>query len=257
MKKIIIIIFFITFNCFGKDKLPETILVGLPEYAYPPYIILEPEYSGLMLEPFLIITERMGVKVSFYTSPTIRIQKMIEKGELDAVFRSKKWISNPDDFLWTDKLMDLEDVLISDIKYSYEFKNLYELTYFVIHAHHGYGYPTLQPYFENDSMIRYDYKSEYLILKSLIDTQMTAKHGCVMNSNVAKWIIGKNKELQGRFYISKAVIDSNPYQIQLFNTSANKAYVARFNVELQKMKESGELQGIIDKYFINNYLSPD
>ena len=243
MKKFVL---FILCCCLGVFDIlgSEIIVFNTTPKGYPPYMIKEAgkKESGIMVEVLQIIATKHGYILETKGIPTKRVEKLLKIGDLDATARAKEWVSNPENYEFTDVIVRARDVLFSLKKTPITFRSIEDLFDKDIGTHLGYKYPMLKTYFKDNRIRRNDTANGTAMLNMVLKERTDA---AVMNELVAKWIISKNK-WQEKFVISSKEVGGFDYRI-MFNKKWN-SFVKKFNQELTLMRQNGELEKIISKY---------
>ena len=243
MKKFVL---FILCCCLGVVDIlgSEIIVFNTTPKGYPPYMIKEvgKKESGIMVEVLQIIATKHGYILETKGIPTKRVEKLLKIGDLDATARAKEWVSNPENYEFTDVIVRARDVLFSLKKTPITFRSIEDLFDKDIGTHLGYKYPMLKTYFKDNRIRRNDTANGTAMLNMVLKERTDA---AVMNELVAKWIISKNK-WQEKFVISSKEVGGFDYRI-MFNKKWN-SFVKKFNQELTLMRQNGELEKIISKY---------
>ena len=243
MKRLVL---FILCCCIGAVDIfgSEIIVFNTTPKGSPPYMIKEAgkKESGIMVEVLQIIATKHGYILETKGVPTKRVEKLLKIGDLDATARAKEWVSNPENYEFTDVIVRARDVLFSLKKTPITFRSIEDLFDKDIGTHLGYKYPMLKTYFKDNRIRRNDTANGTAMLNMVLKERTDA---AVMNELVAKWIISKNK-WQEKFVISSKEVGGFDYRI-MFNKKW-RSFVQKFNEELTLMKQNGELEKIISKY---------
>jgi polar amino acid transport system substrate-binding protein len=239
-------VLFILCCCLGVFDIlgSEIIVFNTTPKGYPPYMIKEAgkKESGIMVEVLQIIATKHGYILETKGIPTKRVEKLLKIGDLDATARAKEWVSNPENYEFTDVIVRARDVLFSLKKTPITFRSIEDLFDKDIGTHLGYKYPMLKTYFKDNRIRRNDTANGTAMLNMVLKERTDA---AVMNELVAKWIISQNK-WQEKFIISTKEVGGFDYRI-MFNKKW-KSFVKKFNQELTLMRQNGELEKIISKY---------
>ncbi|WDD97082.1 substrate-binding periplasmic protein [Thalassomonas actiniarum] len=219
--------------------------IGLPEDGYAPFIILKDNKpKGILIEPLQLAAEKLGITLKYTYMPEKRSVDMLDKYQIDARMESRRWVDNPGDYLWSEAIADLEDVLVyhRDAKPGFDPDQALDGAHIVTHL--GYSYPDLQPLFEQGVIFRQDFSSEFAMLSTLVRLVEGVNRTAVMNKQVALWLIKSSPKLQNRFVFSRRIVGSAPLQFQFAKTDRLSAMVKELNRELKKLKADGSLEAI-------------
>ncbi len=238
-----LVLFFLCCS-LGATLGSEIILFNMSPKGYPPYMIKEAgkQPRGIMIETLQFIASKHGYKVKIDSIPRKRVVLRLNSGKLDATPRAKEWVSNPENFEFTDSIIRVRDVLFSLQESPLKFEEIEDLFGKEIGTHLGYKYPMLTTYFKNNRILRNDTISENAILEMLIRKRTEA---AIVNEIVGKWLIKKN-HWKDKFVISKKDVGGFDYRIMF--AKRWRSFVHKFNKELLLMKRNGMLEKIMSKY---------
>lgn len=219
--------------------------VGIPVEGYAPFIIMNNNQpSGILIESLELAAKNLAIEIDYVFVPEKRSNNMLKKYLIDARMESKLWVDNPENYLWSEPVTILEDVLVFHRASAADFESEQGLTGTQIITHLGYSYPGLQPMFEQGIIFRQDFSSEIEMLTTLARPVSGVNRAAVMNKQVAMWLIKSTPKLQNRFLFSKHIVGSAPLQFQFAKTDELTKTVAHLNIELKKLKKSGALAAI-------------
>lgn len=236
---------FVSLNVIGEEK---TLRVGIPTDGYPPFIIHQGDsVTGILIEPLALATAKRGISLQFHFLPEKRSQVLLDNHGIDARMESPQWIDNPDDYLWSEAITQLDDVFVYKKGTPNHYESDEQLQGAEIITHLGYGYPTLQPLFDAEQAIRIDYVGETQMLKGLLRTEKQDKRAAVMSKDVAKWLIKSDPRLQNQFAFSQRVIGSAPLMLQFRNDDAIAELLDGINRDLKQFKSDGTIERIIEQ----------
>ncbi len=223
----------------------DPITLNISEGGYPPYMINNKteKTSGIIVDVLKVIANKYDRLINYVEIPKNRVESRILAGTLDATPNAKEWVSNQDDFIFTDVIIGAKDVLFSPSHTPINYTQPCDLKGKMIGINLGYYYPRLQPFIDDGKIQTTAATSELLMLKK---TLRHRSQGTVVNELVGKWIIKNDSSMQGKFYISKEAINSYGYRI-MFNKKW-QSFVSIFNKELAIMKANGDLLKIIMQY---------
>ena len=229
------------------DAADRYLRLGVPPHGWPPYIIVDQDQTtGIAIEVITRIGAQYGYAVVIDHYPEKRAHLMVVQGAIDAWFDAKEWCLDPQRFLWTDALIESEDRLICRKNRPVTFQRIEDLFGKTIGTHLGYFYPRLDPYFENERIVRADTQSEAAMLKMLALGRTDA---AVVNQLVALWIIKTEPDLQvSDFRFCERVVDRAGYRIMFTRQHDWRPFIHDFNSELKAMKQDGRLNRIIGAY---------
>mgnify|MGYP000473965320 CR=1 FL=1 len=243
IKIFLLLTFFLTsFLSLRAEEIKFNIGVG----GYPPYMIVQKDKppKGIMVEVLQVIASKYGHTLKIYKVPRKRVDVMMYSGKLDATPRAKEWNSRPDDFIFTNPIINFKDVLFSSSTNPLKFEKISDLYGKNLSTHLGYKYPILKKHFQNKKINRYDYNSEESMMEKVLFSKGRF-NAAVLNEMVGLWII-KNRNWEDKFIVSKKHLASVGYRIMF--DKRWKDFVKQFNRELETMKQNKQLDSIINKY---------
>lgn len=212
--------------------------------GYPPYLIVhQNQPSGIMWDVVSVVARRLGYTVIAEQIPRKRVDQMLLEGYIDGTPRAREWADDPEQFLFTDPVVDIEEVFFVPAQSGFSYESPDDLVSKTIVTHLGYRYPLLEPYFEEGRIRRFDVSRDKDMFTFVL-------HGdrfdaAVADRLVGKWIL-RNEELRQHFDITSESISN--YGFRLMLRKDWHSFANRFNEELAKMKENGELDAILANY---------
>ncbi|KPP97616.1 ABC transporter substrate-binding protein [Marinobacter sp. HL-58] len=212
--------------------------------GYPPYLISENgRQSGIMWDVVTKIASRLDYRVVPEKIPRKRVDQMLAEGYIDATTRAKEWTDNPDDYAFTDPVVDIEEVLFVPKDSDLEFETPEDLFSHTLVTHLGYHYPALQPHFESGKIRRFDVSRD----KDMFDYVL---HGDDMDAAVADRLVGRwilmKENMQTEFRSTPETLSEYGFRVMLRKDWED--FAEDFNHELETMRESGELDEILSNY---------
>ncbi|WP_281557028.1 transporter substrate-binding domain-containing protein [Thalassomonas sp. RHCl1] len=240
------LLFMLSFSSFALAE--KFLSIGLPQEGYAPFIIVsDNKPRGILIEPLQLAAEKLGLSLKYVYMPEKRSVDMLNRYQIDARMESALWVSNPGDYLWSEAITQLEDVLVYHKDAWPGFDPDKKLAGAHIITHLGYSYPDLQPLFDQGILYRQDFSTEYDMLSTLVRLVEGVNRTAVMNKQVAMWLIKSSPKLQNRFEFSQRIVGSAPLQFQFAKTERLVGIIKDINVELKKLKASGSVQAIADR----------
>ena len=225
----------------------RTIVMASPPQGWPPFIIIAPDPQknrGIMLDVLREAMKASGHDLTLALYPEKRSRLMLKEGGIDAYAKAKEWVDNPGLYLWTDPVLTITDTVV--FRKSGRLPIPTSLDGLHLGVVHGFVYPTLEPLFQQGTILRH---TAMTTANLLLMVQRGHIDGAVTNRHVAEWIIKNNAELSAEaFAFGKTPIASAPYRFAFPKTEGNELFIAQFNRELAAMKQDGRLKTIMDKY---------
>lgn len=222
----------------------RTLHFNVSPNGYPPYLIVDgQEPSGIMWDVVTLIAERIGYKIVPEQIPRKRVDEMLLKGYIDGTSRAIEWTDDPDQFLFTDPIVAVEEVIFiptgSDLTYETP-EDLFSQT---LVTHLGYSYPALEPYFQSGEIKRFDVSRD----RDMFSFALHGKHfdAAIADRLVGQWIL-RNEGWRKDFRISQESLSNYGFRLMLRKDWAEFARL--FNAELANIRANGELDAILSRY---------
>lgn len=212
--------------------------------GYPPYLIVDQKNpSGIMWDVVSAVAQRMGYTVIAEQIPRKRVDEMILQGYVDGTPRAREWADDPEQFLFTDPVVDIDEVFFVPAGSGFSYESPEDLISKTVVTHLGYRYPLLEPYFAEGKIRRFDVSRDRDMFTFVL-------HGdrfdaAVADRLVGKWIL-RNEGLRESFDIASQSISH--YGLRLMLRKDWESFATNFNKELAQMKENGELDAILANY---------
>lgn len=230
----------------SKGGMPpgKTLKLNVSPSGYPPYLIVNGDnYSGIIWDVVNRVAERAGFSVSAVRVPRKRVDNLLMEGYLDATPRAREWTADPDRFLFTDPVVNVEEVFFSTNGSPFRYDGPESLEGKTLVTHLGYRYPAVQELFNADQAHRFDVSRDrdmfrYLLYSDKFDA-------AIADRLVGQWIL-LSEGLQGQFRMSDDNISQYGFRLMLRKDWENFARL--FNQELQALKANGELEEILSRY---------
>ncbi|WP_297795029.1 transporter substrate-binding domain-containing protein [uncultured Marinobacter sp.] len=222
----------------------KTLHFNVSPNGYPPYLIVEGQQpSGIMWDVVTLIAERIGYEVVPEQIPRKRVDEMLLTGYIDATSRAVEWTDNPEQFLFTDAIVEVEEVVFiptdSDLTYQTP-EDLFSQT---VVTHLGYLYPLMEPHFQSGAIKRFDVSRD----RDMFAFLLHGEHfdAAIADRLVGQWIL-RNEGWRKDFRISKESLSNYGFRLMLRKDQEN--FARRFNAELANIRENGELDAILSQY---------
>lgn len=212
--------------------------------GYPPYLIVDQaEPSGIMWDVMKRVTEKLGYTLKALRIPRKRVDRMLVGGYLDATSRAREWVDNPDEFVFTDPIVAIEEVFFSPKDSDFRFQQVSDLAGTTLVTHLGYHYPALQADLDAGRIKRFDVPRDQDMFTYVL-------HGngfdaAIADRLVGRWIL-RNQEMRDDFRISERGISHYGFRIMMRKDW--QPFVDRFNQALAQLRDSGELDNILANY---------
>jgi polar amino acid transport system substrate-binding protein len=212
--------------------------------GYPPYLINDGEQtSGIMWTVLEEISGRLGYQLEAQKVPRKRVDQMLLEGVIDGTSRAKEWTSRPEDFVFTDPVVTIEEVVFFPSGSPHKFEVVEDLFSLTLVTHLGYHYPTLKPHFESGKIERFDVsRDQDLFVYVLKGDELDA---AVADRLVGQWILF-TEGMRDQFRASEAALSEVGFRIML--GPEWQSFATAFNRELASMRQNGEIEAILSQY---------
>ncbi len=233
-------------SCASLPSYAGVINLNVSIKGYPPYTLLEEEgeASGIIVDLLKTIAQKHGHSLAYHQIPRKRVDHMILSGELDATPRAIEWTPKPEDYIFTDSIIAMRDVLFFPHTKPLQFERIEDLLGKRLRTHIGYSYSSLDKYFESGKIYRHDDQFEEQMLQNVLMSKGRFD-AAIVDEMVGLWII-KNNNWEGKLIPSKNDVAAVEYRLMFNKRFA--AFVEQFNAELEMMKRDGSLKQIIERY---------
>lgn len=197
--------------------------MAVPDDAYPPYVVHNEQgqaIQGLLIDPLREALTTLDMQLELQELPVLRSTYMLDAGKLDARMESPQWLNNPDDFLWLDVGVTLEDILVYRADLPYAPDSLATLEGSEIITHLGYIYPTLDPLFRSGKLTRLDKHTEREMIDALLNAPAESPRLLVVERKVWEWYLPQlDIPPHIRLQVSPLLVGCAQLQIQLARTA--------------------------------------
>jgi len=212
--------------------------------GYPPYLIVDnDEPEGIMWDVVALIVPRLGYDVQPRQIPRKRVDNLLAKGYLDGTPRAIEWTREPENFLFTDPIVHVEEVFFFPETSDLEFRRIEDLVDKTIVTPLGYIYPALEPYFDSGKIHRFEVSNERNMFRHLLHSE--AFDAALADRLAGRWLL-REEAMADHFRYSKKSISR--YGFRLMLRPDWQAFAKAFNQELVKIRENGELDAILARY---------
>lgn len=223
----------------------NTLRLNVSPQGYPPFLIVQQDgsFSGIVWDIFSAIASRQGYVVEGLEIPRKRVDDFILSGHIDATPRAIEWTAEPERFLFTEPLLQVEEVFFMREGTEFEFTGPESLIGKNVVTHLGYKYPTLKPVFASGKAERFDVQNERDMLRYLIDGRQYDLGIAVLQ--VGLWHI-RQEQWQDKLDYAPQPLSSQGYRLMFAKERGE--FVQLFNRELEAMKANGEWDEILNRY---------
>lgn len=234
-------------NAAAASDLPDDDRVfrfNVSTNGYPPYLINDEEQTtGIMWAVVNEIAGRLGYRVETYRLPRKRVDQMLKEGVIDGTPRAREWTPRPEDFVFTDPVVNIEEVVFFPSGSPHDFRVIEDLFSLTLVTHLGYHYPKLNPYFDSGDIRRFDVSRDQDIFFYVL--QGSELDAAVADRLVGQWIL-RTKGMQEQFRPSTGTLSNVGLRIML--RPEWQSFAKAFNRELEAMRKSGKIDAILSSY---------
>jgi polar amino acid transport system substrate-binding protein len=212
--------------------------------GYPPYLITdEDQTTGIMWTVVEEIAGRLGYRVEAHKVPRKRVDQMLLRGVIDGTPRAREWTSRPEDFVFTDPVVNIEEVVFFPSDSPHNFQVVEDLFSLTLVTHLGYHYPELKPHFDSGKIKRFDVSRDQ-------DLFIYVLEGKVMDAAVADRLLGQwtlySEGIKDRFRASPATLSEAGLRVMV--RPEWQSFAEAFNKELAAMRKNGRIEAILASY---------
>ncbi|VEF10207.1 extracellular solute-binding protein [Pseudomonas fluorescens] len=206
--------------------------------------------QGILHDILLSLATQVGVPAQFVVLPRARVQSAMEHGEIDVrCYAAQSWLPNQSgDYIWSVPLWFQRDLLVSRKEHGAQVSPG-RLPRQAIGTVLGYNYPTLQPLFDADQLLREDARNQEQVLEKLLAGRYRY---AVSNQWTLDWI---NQRLQPEQQLQGVAVLQEQH-IGCYVRNDPKVPVQRILRTLLRMKMSGEIDEVIRLYTGTSDKSP-
>ncbi len=212
--------------------------------GYPPYLINDGDQTtGIMWAVVEEISGRLGYRVEAHKVPRKRVDQMLASSVIDGTSRAREWTTGPENFIFTDPVVEIEEVVFFPANSPHSFEVIEDLFSLTLVTHLGYHYPELTPHFESGNIKRFDVsRDQDLFIYVLNGDELDA---AVADRLVGQWIL-YTEGMKDNFRASNVTLSKVGLRIML--RPEWQAFAKAFNKELASMRKAGEIEKILSRY---------
>ena len=196
-----------------------------------------------MWDVVVLVAKQLDYSVVAEKIPRRRVDQMLMDGYIDGTTRAKEWTDNPEDFVFTDPVVNVEEVLFIPKGSALDFEVPEDLFSKTLVTHLGYNHPVLEPYFASGDIKRFDVSKDR-------DMFLYVLHGEDLDAAIADRLVGQwillNEGLQGEFRTTSTKLSE--YGFRLMLRKELEPFARSFNGELKALREDGILDKILSRY---------
>lgn len=212
--------------------------------GYPPYLISDDDQTGgIMWTVVEKISRRLGYQVETHKIPHKRVDQLLKDGLIDGTARAREWAPRAQEFVFTDPVVNVEEVVFFPIGSPHQFEVIEDLFSLTLVTHLGYHYPPLRPHFESGQIGRFDVSRDQDLFVYVLEGE--GLDATVADRLVGRWILA-NEGMEDKFRASDATLSDVGFRVML--RPGWESFAEAFNRELATMLENGEIDAILEAY---------
>jgi ABC-type amino acid transport substrate-binding protein len=200
--------------------------------------------NGILFDIMQSLARQVGLPAEYHILPRLRIQSALERGDINVrCYAAQSWVPGlSGDYSWSLPILLQRDVLVGTSTNATVLDSTAQLPVKeVVGTVLGYSYPALQALFDSRQLIREDARNQDQVLKKLAVGRYNYAVG---NQLALDWY--NRERVSGPLLRTVMVLGEQPAGCILRNDP--DLPVQRILRVLVRMKVSGELQRIVDKY---------
>ncbi|MDE1462084.1 substrate-binding periplasmic protein [Spartinivicinus poritis] len=234
------------FQSIVADTNNRMLKYGITPDSYPPYLFNKQDqldnYEGIITDTLKIIASQLGYEVKTVLLPQNRLKRQLYSGKIDVLPFAIEWIDQRDKVEYSDTIMRVKDVVWSLKSAPVKYSKPEDLFGKNVVTHIGYHYPTLQPYFDSQQIIKKETNTNLNVLKLI--TKKRTSTGIVAQLT-GQWLALQNNWTADLYFSEQEV---NGFDYRFLFGKKWKSLIPKFNKQLNKIKTNGTLTTIINKY---------
>ena len=231
--------------CTSVSTFSDSVKYSVTDESWSPYwIIQSSQVSGILNDIMLQLDQRIASSLlPDQPLPPKRAQYKFLAGDVqieccvNEAWRSSK--DQADVSLWTDTLLTVEEVLIFPVGKSFEFNELEDLKGKFISTVRGYGYVGSEFFTRSDSGDN---------ISQIQKVALGRTDAGIIDRVELSYVLKNNKVLKERNIAVEIGPVINSSELKMRIHSSRPELVAPINVAIEKMKEDGTIQKIIESY---------
>lgn len=229
----------------GQDT-RSTLKFNISPGGYPPYTIAYPDgtVSGIFWDVLSIITQRLDLRLEWVEIPAKRSDVLLQEGYSDVTMRAIEWAEHPDHFVFSDPVMMTRDAIFSHRNSPHTIRTINDL-HGTLLTRLGFKYPWLEDSIRRGAVEVIPVQDQRPMFKRLYQGEGRFV-GAVSNLYAGYWVLRNNP--QWAEVIDEAPIRVEEVGFRLMFPPRHAELVPAINRELGKLRESGELDRIINAY---------
>ena len=218
------------------------IVVASSSHGFPPFSIYENgKFGGIIPEILNLSLSQDKTTFKTISLPEKRLRKSISLDSIDGVLTSVDWISQPKNYIFSEPILTVKDVLFQHTSNDKNIKSLANLKGKTIGVVHGYTYSSeIESLFNSGEIKKYEGTDETHLLRLIEKKRLDY---ALVTERVGWWI-AKQKGWSKQLKVSSLATGEFEYRI-LFHKK-HKELIPELNKSLKTKHK--EIAQIIAKY---------
>lgn len=225
----------------------RTLKFNIGHGGYPPYTILSPggQVTGIFGDTLTVIAKRLDLTLEPVQIPAKRSDNLLQEGYADITMRAIEWTESPADFLFSDPVIMTRDAIFVHQDTPAPIQTVEDLEGGTLLTRLGFSYPWLEASLESGKVSIIPVQKQQPMFKRLYHGGGRFT-GAVSNLHAGYWVLQNNPEWDDAIDEAPIRLEEVGYRLMLPHRHAG--LLEDINRELARLKESGELDRIIEAY---------
>lgn len=225
----------------------RTLKFNIGTGGYPPYTILSSDgrVSGIFGDTLSVIAKQLDLRLEPVQIPPKRSDSLLQEGYADVTMRAIEWTERPGDFLFSDPVIMTRDAIFVHQDSSDPIHEVEDLEGGTLLTRLGFRYPWLEASIDSGKVSIIPVQKQQPMFKRLYHggDRFT---GAISNVHAGYWVLRNHPRWDEAIDEAPIRLDEVGYRLMFPTRHAD--LVKDFNRELARLRESGELDRIIDAY---------
>ncbi len=246
MKRITTIMFVMVVFNLPIPSYSQTLKILFDRANAKPYTFVEKDQlvGGIIKDIGDVLANELSIKVEYIKVPRKRYDQFLILGLVHTILiANPSWFPSSEQHDWTTPLFMEADVLMLSSRKKFTINSFDDLKGKTVGCIRGFHYPAeLQNKFDSQEVIRHDVDT---LEQNLVKLEL-GRIDCLINSNILVEYYLKEHNGHDQFVIATKIVSK--WNIQALVSKKSPVTFNRINKAIEKMKKSGMLTKIIDKY---------
>ena len=230
---------------FSQRAVSDPLIVSFGSHNAAPYAFVENNQlrSGIIKDIADVLAKKLGIDVVYKAVPRKRMVDYLGSGKIHAIFIVNPiWINNSEKYQWTHPLFQESDIFVVSSNNNFSITSYKDLHGKRLGAISGYIYNTLTEHFQAGKIIRDDVADIDTNFRKLNAGRIDA----LIDSDIMINFYLKNNQVNQKFIIADKVASTH----DIYAMFAQKLPVPfiRINEALSQLKQSGQIEAILNRY---------